>query len=137
MAPVEQAPVEQAPVQLIGLHGRQTVGTWEIQPERLHKEKTVYWYGDGYTAMGNYAIVIVSAKNLSSGTDGMNESLALYLIDAKGECTMSPDPLTVERSANLAACWQFVVHPTPFYDIDPYEETPMLMLWDVEPDVSL
>ncbi|MCB0241957.1 MAG: SH3 domain-containing protein [Anaerolineae bacterium] len=124
------------PAQSHGLHDRQVIGPWEIQPERLHKEKVVHLYGEDYVAMGNYAIVIVLAKNLGPGTDRITETTALYLRDDKGRIYDYSDPLTVERYANIAASWQFVVHPTPFRDIDPGEETPMLMLWDVNPDVE-
>jgi uncharacterized protein YraI len=119
-----------------GLHARQRVGTWEIQPERVHKEKAVYWYGDSAIAMGNYAIVIVLAKNLASGTQDLARTLALGLRDDKGRIYEYSKPLTTERYANQAACWEFVVHPSPFYDINPGVETPLLMLWDVKEDVQ-
>lgn len=133
---VAPTPTLAPPARQFGLHERQTIGTWEIQPERVHKERVVYWYGEDYIAMGNYAIVIVLAKNLSSGTDRISNSIGLYLRDDKGRVYDYSDPLSIERYANIAAAWQFVVHPTPFRDIDPGEETPLIMLWDVNADVE-
>lgn len=119
-----------------GLHERQAIGNWEIQPERVHKEKAVYWYGDETVAMGNYAIVIVLARNLASGTDKMSRTLGLFLRDDKGRTYDFSDPLTTERWAMIAACWEFSIGPTPFTDLGPGHETPLLMLWDVAADVQ-
>jgi uncharacterized protein YgiM (DUF1202 family) len=132
---VPEAPVA-SPAALPGLHVRQTIGTWEIQPERLHNEKTVWHYGDPTVAMGTYAIVIVLAKNLAPGTTSPSDSLWFALVDDQGRDHDYSDPLTTERLANIAAAWQFVVHPTPFTNVDPGVETPMLMLWDVAQDVQ-
>lgn len=124
------------PAGMAGLGVRQTIGNWEIQPDRVHKEKTVYWYGDPYVAMGNYAIVILRVKNTGPGTDEMARTLAPYLRDDKGRRYEMSDPLTIEREAMLAAAWEFDVHPTVFSNVQPGTEPPLLMLWDVGEDVQ-
>ncbi len=131
-APPTMAP----PAVAYGLHDRQTISWWEIQPERLHNEKTVWHYGDPTTAMGTYAIVIILAKNLAPGTTSPNDTLWFSLVDERGRIYDYSEPLSTERTAMLAAAWQFVVHPTIFRDVDPGVETPMLMLWDVPQDVQ-
>jgi len=135
--PPTPAPAAPAPASnRAGLHDRQTVSNWEIQPERVHKEKVLYHYGDSYVAMGNYAIVIVLAKNIAPGTDDLNRTLVLRLRDDKGRVYDYSDPYSAERYANIAAAWQFVVHPTPFRNINPGVETPLVMVWDVNEDVE-
>ena len=127
-----QAPVVQRP----GLHARQTIGTWEIQAERVQNEKAVYEYSNSKVAMGRYAIVFVLAKNLASGTQDMNSALAPMLRDDKGRIYDYSDPLTTERMAMIYACWEFSVGKTVFDDINPGVETPLVMLWDVSEDVQ-
>ena len=86
--------------------------------------------------MGRYAIVFVLAKNLASGTQSINRSLAPMLRDDKGRVYDFSDPLTTERMAMLAAMWEFSVGKSVFDDINPGVETPLLMLWDVNEDVQ-
>jgi len=119
-----------------GLRDRQTIGGWEIQPERVHKEKAVYWYNDSYVAMGNYAIVIALVKNNLPGSSAMSEGVSVELRDDKRRRYEISDPLTTERFAMLAASWQFSVGPVIFTTMDPGDETPMLFLWDVAEDVE-
>jgi hypothetical protein len=133
--PAPAAPPAPA-VQRPGMHTRTQIGTWEIQAERVQNEKAVYWYDDPTIAMGRYAIVFVLAKNLASGTQSMNRSLAPMLRDDKGRVYDFSDPLTTERMAMLAAMWEFSVGKSVFDDINPGVETPLLMLWDVKEDVQ-
>ena len=133
--PAPAAPPAPA-VQRPGMHTRTQIGTWEIQAERVQNEKAVYWYDDPTVAMGRYAIVFVLAKNLASGTQSINRSLAPMLRDDKGRIYDFSDPLTTERMAMLAAMWEFSVGKSVFDDINPGVETPLLMLWDVKEDVQ-
>ena len=86
--------------------------------------------------MGRYAIVFVLAKNLASGTQSINSSLAPTLRDDKGRIYDFSDPLTTERWAMIYAMWEFSVGKSVFDDINPGVETPLLMLWDVNEDVQ-
>jgi uncharacterized protein YraI len=138
-APTKPVPPSATPVPakpMAGIHSRQTIGTWEIQVERVHKEKAVYWYGDSTVAMGNYAIVIVLAKNLASGTQDMNRTLMPRLKDQLGRIYKYSSPYTAARTAGASATWEFSVNPTIFTNINPNVETPLLMLWDVNQDVA-
>lgn len=126
------APVVQRP----GMHTRLRLGTWEIQAERVQNEKTVYYYDSSKVAMGRYAIVFVLAKNLASGTQSIADTLEPALKDNKGRIYDYSDPLTTERMAMIYASWEFSVGKTVFNDINPGEETPLLMLWDVKEDVQ-
>jgi len=127
------APQPTAPA---GLHDRQTIGGWEIQPERVHKEKAVYWHGTSYVAMGNYAIVIALVKNVLPGSAAMSETVSVGLKDDSGRWYDISKPLSTERFAMLAASWQFTVGPVVFTIIDPGDETPLLILWDIAEDVE-
>ena len=118
------------------MHSRTQIGTWEIQAERVQNEKAVYWYNNSTVAMGRYAIVFVLAKNLASGTQSINRSLAPMLRDDKGRVYDFSDPLTTERMAMITAMWEFSVGKSVFDDINPGVETPLLMLWDVNEDVQ-
>ena len=84
-------------VQRPGMHTRTQIGTWEIQAERTQNEKAVYQYDSSKVAMGRYAIVFILAKNLASGTQSINSSLAPMLRDDKGRIYDFSDPLTTER----------------------------------------
>ncbi len=130
------SPAESELANVAGLHDRQTIGGWEIQPERVHNEKAVYSYGNSYVAMGNYAIVIVLAKNVLPGSTSMSETISVRLHDDKGRWYDISKPLTTERFAMLAASWEFSVGPVVFTTIDPGNETPLLILWDVAEDVE-
>ena len=124
------------PIQRPGMHTRIRIGTWEIQAERVQNEKAVYQYDSSKVAMGRYAIVFVLAKNLASGTQSINNSLAPALKDDKGRVYEFSDPLTTERWAMIYAMWEFSVGKSVFDDINPGVETPLLMLWDVKEDVQ-
>lgn len=125
-----------APIQRPSLHDRIQIGSWEIQAERVQNEKAVYQYNSSKVAMGRYAIVFVLAKNLAPGTQRISSSLAPVLLDDKGRFYDYSDPLTTERSAMIYATWEFSVGKTVFSDVNPGEETPLLMLWDVKEDVQ-
>jgi hypothetical protein len=123
-------------VQRPGMHTRTQIGSWEIQAERTQNEKAVYQYDSSKVAMGRYAIVFILAKNLASGTQSINSSLAPMLRDDKGRIYDFSDPLTTERWAMIYAMWEFSVGKSVFSDINPGVETPLLMLWDVKEDVQ-
>ena len=74
------------------MHTRTQIGTWEIQAERTQNEKAVYQYDSSKVAMGRYAIVFILAKNLASGTQSINSSLAPTLRDDKGRIYDFSDP---------------------------------------------
>ena len=135
-APANAPAPAPAPSGKPGLGTTQTIDNWEIRPERLHKEKVVYYYGDPTVAMGNYAIVILDVKNTAGGSSRLADNVAVYLRDDKKRLYEFSDPFTTERNAMIAANWEFNVHPSIFEIFGPAAEKPVLVLWDVNPDAQ-
>jgi hypothetical protein len=104
-------------------------GKWQLTYVGEFRDKTIFFYDEGRTAMGVYVTVEFRAKNLQTGTDSMPPAIQLGAIPSINGTAQEPVDVSVEATVN--ARWEYCGCSLFWDDIDPGQEAVVVATFDV------
>jgi len=105
-------------------------GGWRFKVTEVHKRKVVYFYDDGYVAMGNFLIVVIEAVNLQSGTDYFARNIRPYVTDKAAR--IYDDSV----KGSIYAQWQLGGYSSFYTDVNPGNFVRMAAAYDIPDGVG-